>query len=79
VKGFSSTTSLDDMYAFFEPYGKVLQIFMRRFPTTKQFKGSVFVTFETNEQMKSFMALEEVKSQDVVLIRETQSVFLFFC
>jgi len=49
---------------------------MRRFPTTKQFKGSVFVTFETNEQMKSFMSLEEVKHQDQVLARETQEDYL---
>jgi len=40
----------------------------------KKQKGSVFVTFETNEQMKSFMALEEVKHQDQVLNRETQYV-----
>ena len=40
----------------------------------KKKKGSVFVTFETNEQMKSFMALEEVKHQDQVMNRETQYV-----
>ena len=64
------------MYAFFEPFGKVLQIFMRRFPTTKQFKGSVFVTFENSEQMKAFMSLDEVKHKDEVLQRETQEDYL---
>jgi len=76
VKGFPGNISLDELYAFFEPHGKVLQIFMRRFPTTKQFKGSVFVTFETSEQVKVFMALDEVKHGEAVLLRETQEAYL---
>lgn len=76
VKGFPATTTLDDLYAFFEPHGKVLQIFMRRFPTTKQFKGSVFVTFETSEQVKQLMDLSELKHQEEVLQKETQEDYL---
>lgn len=76
VKGFPATISLDDLYAFFEPYGKVLQIFMRRFPSTRQFKGSLFVTFETQDQMQSFMDLNEVKHEETVLQRETQEAYL---
>jgi len=75
AKGFPSTMLLDQLYAFFEQHGKVLQIFMRRFPTTKQFKGSVFVTFETNEQMKKFLELPEVKYEDTVLNRESQEAY----
>ena len=37
-KGFPQTMTLDELYVFFEKYGKVLQIFMRRFPATRQFK-----------------------------------------
>ena len=76
VKGFDTEMSLDELYSFFEQYGKILQIFMRRFPATRQFKGSVFVTFETNEQMQSFMALEEVKHKENVLERELQEDYL---
>lgn len=76
VKGFSSEMSLDDLYSFFDQHGKVLQIFMKRFPATRQFKGSVFVTFETNEQMKKFMDLEEIKHNDQVLSKELQEDYL---
>lgn len=75
-KGFPTELTLDQLYAHFEQYGKVLQIFMRRFPTTRQFKGSCFVTFETNDEMKSFLALEEVKHNDQALTRETQEDYL---
>ena len=45
---------------------------MRRFPSTKQFKGSVFVTFGSNEELKTFLELAEIKYGDQVLQRETQ-------
>lgn len=76
VKGFPGSLSLDDLFAFFEPHGKVLQVFMRRFPGTKQFKGSAFVTFETHDQMKAFLDLPEVKYKDDVLLRESQAAYL---
>jgi hypothetical protein len=38
VKGFPNTLTLDELINFFEPHGKTLQTFMRRFPSTKQFK-----------------------------------------
>ena len=43
VKGFPTTMVLDDLYPFFEKHGKVLQVFMRRFPTTKQFKVNIYI------------------------------------
>lgn len=76
VKGFDDNLSLDDLFAFFEPFGKVLQVFMRRFPLTKQFKGSAFVTFSTQEETKSFMELAELKHGENVLERETQEAYL---
>jgi len=76
VKGFPDTMSLDDLIAFFEPHGKVLQVYMRRAPLTKNFKGSVFVTFGSNEETTKFMGLEEVKHNETVLERETQEAYL---
>lgn len=76
VKGFPDSVGLDELYKYFETYGKVLQIFMRRFPANKKFKGSVFVTFETSEQMKKFLDAEEVKYENEVLHRESQEAYL---
>jgi lupus La protein len=76
VKGFPEKMSLDDLQTWFEQYGKVLQVFMRRYPATKQFKGSVFVTFDNSEQVKKFMDLESVKYEETVLERESQDAYL---
>jgi len=76
VKGFPDKMSLDDLQNFFETYGKVLQVFMRRFPATKQFKGSVFVTFSSNEEAQKFLELPEVKHEETVLERETQESYM---
>ncbi|RNA27128.1 lupus La [Brachionus plicatilis] len=76
VKGFAPEMTLDDLYSFFDQHGKVLQIFMKRFPATRQFKGSVFVTFETQEQMSKFMELEELKHNDQTLTKELQEDYL---
>jgi len=76
VKGFPSTLTLDELYAFFEGHGKVVQIFMRRMPNTRQFKGSVFVTFDTKEEVNKFMEAAEIKYNEEVLIRETQENYL---
>ena len=72
AKGFPETACLDELIAFFEPFGKVLQVFMRRTPATKVFKGSVFCTFGSDEEAKKFLELEEVKYLDAVLAREAQ-------
>lgn len=76
VKGFPEKITLDDLQSFFEAHGKVLQVFMRRFPATKQFKGSVFVTFSSNEETQKFMDLPEVKYEETVLERETQEAYM---
>lgn len=76
AKGFPESMSLDDLIAFFETHGKVLQVYMRRIPLTKAFKGSVFCTFATKEESEKFMAAEEVKYEETVLERETQEAYL---
>jgi hypothetical protein len=72
VKGFPETLTLDELIAFFEQYGKVSKIFMRRFPTTKAFKGKVFVTFGTAEDVKKLLDVTELKYNDTKLETETQ-------
>jgi len=76
VKGFPESISLDELFSFFESHGKILQVFMRRAPMTKLFKGSVFVTFNTNEEAKKFMDLAELKNGETILERETQEAYL---
>lgn len=76
VKGFPTDMTLDALITYFEAYGKILQVFMRRFPSTKQFKGSVFVTFDTNEDMKKFLELSELKYHEQALQRETQEDYI---
>lgn len=76
VKGFPEAMTLDELFTFFESHGTILQIFMRRAPMTKLFKGSVFVTFKTNEETKTFMELAELKNGETVLERETQEAYL---
>lgn len=46
IQGFEVDVTLDDIQEFFEPMGSE-SVFMRRVPLSKQFKGSVFVTFKT--------------------------------
>lgn len=76
VKGFPESMNLDELITFFEQHGKVLQVFMRRIPMTKAFKGSVFVTFDSSEESTKFMELSELKHNDQVLERETQGAYL---
>lgn len=76
AKGFPESLTLDDLISYFEQYGKVLQVHMRRVPLSKAFKGSVFVTFSTKEETDKFMELPEVKYEETTLERETQEAYL---
>lgn len=76
AKGFPETATLDELIAYFETHGKVLQVFMRRTPATKLFKGSVFCTFGSDEEAAKFLAQEEVKYGETVLQRESQEAYL---
>ncbi|XP_006815935.1 lupus La protein homolog isoform X2 [Saccoglossus kowalevskii] len=68
-KGFPSDATLDDIQEFFDGYGKVAFIQMRKTLDTKEFKGSVFATFEDEEAAKKFVEAEEIKFKDTETIR----------
>lgn len=64
VKGFPVTCSLDDLLAFFKSHGKAVEaIRMRRFPKSKDFKGSIFVEFASESDQQAFLA-DAPKSYD---------------
>jgi len=59
VKGFPKDSSLDKLQVFFEQFGSIDTIFMRR--VDKTFKGSVFVTFSSLDAAKAFVEKEDIK------------------
>merc|ERR1712109_52292 len=69
VKGFEKTnTTLDDLLGFFGKYDNVIHVNRRtwvdRKDDSRNFKGSVFVTFKDKESAETFMALESVKNPE---------------
>lgn len=55
VKGFAKDLTLDDLLKFFKDYDGVENIIMRRYQDRqtkkRHFKGSIFTTFKTKEQV----------------------------
>ncbi|XP_011169375.2 la protein homolog [Solenopsis invicta] len=74
VKGFPMTgTTIEELKAFFEPYKPFETIMMRRYQDKNkvyQFKGSIFIQFETVDGAKALMSVESLKHQDTELIRK---------
>jgi lupus La protein len=74
AKGFgeeTSTTQLD-VENFFKPYGPINSVRLRRSYPDREFKGSVFVEFETTTLMQEFLDLENKpkwKDTDELLIK----------
>merc|ERR1712029_234752 len=69
VKGFEKTnTTLGDLLGFFGKYDNVIHVNRRtwvdRKDDSRNFKGSVFVTFKDKESAETFMALESVKNPE---------------
>lgn len=69
VKGFPVDSTLDGLMEFFEQYGKIDSIQMRRNKPDKDFKGSVFVTFSSKDEGNKFLALEAVAYKETELIK----------
>ncbi|XP_070569464.1 lupus La protein-like [Ptychodera flava] len=68
-KGFPTDANLDTIQEFFDKHGKVSYIQMRKTIDTKEFKGSVFATFEKIEEAKKFVEAESIKCGETELIR----------
>jgi len=74
VKGFGVDESLDNLQEYFDSYG-LESVYMRRVPLSKQFKGSVFVTFKTQQNCDDFMNEAETKYKDEVLIKMYKAAY----
>merc|ERR1712018_299857 len=81
VKGFEKTnTTLDDLLGFFSKYDNVIHVNRRtwidRKDDSRNFKGSVFVTFRDKASAEAFMALESVKNPEgEELVRKWQAEY----
>ncbi|XP_041368391.1 lupus La protein homolog [Gigantopelta aegis] len=65
VKGFPLNCGIDELEEFFQTYGPVDSIFMKRFLKEKKtFKGSVIVTFTSKDDTEKFLKIECVKYKD---------------
>merc|ERR1712025_1565670 len=79
VKGFEKTnTTLGDLLGFFGKYDNVIHVNRRtwvdRKDDSRNFKGSVFVTFKDKVSAEAFMAFESVKNPEgEELIRKWQA------
>ncbi|MGH0168324.1 UNVERIFIED_CONTAM: hypothetical protein FKN15_057837 [Acipenser sinensis] len=72
VKGFPTDITLDELKEWFNDKGNVENIQMRR-TLQRQFKGSVFVVFDTDVSAKKFVAQKDLKYKDaemIVLLKE---------
>lgn len=76
VKGFGDedASTQFDIEEFFEPYGPVKAVRLRR-AQDKLFKGSVFVEFDTEELAKAFLALDpkpQYKGNDLQIMSKRE-------
>uniref|UniRef100_G3ML08 HTH La-type RNA-binding domain-containing protein n=1 Tax=Amblyomma maculatum TaxID=34609 RepID=G3ML08_AMBMU len=69
AKGFPPTTTIDELLEFFGQFGQCINVFMRRFPGNRKFKGSVFATFATKAEAEAFIAKEGLKFNELELKR----------
>ncbi|KAK2190495.1 hypothetical protein NP493_78g03018, partial [Ridgeia piscesae] len=71
VKGFPLDVSLDALMEFFEKFGKVDQIQMRK-DMKRNFKGSIFIVFNSKEDGEKFLNTEPVEYSGTELKKETR-------
>nr|XP_020452001.1 lupus La protein [Monopterus albus] len=73
IKGFPLNTTLDEIQEWLNGKGAIENIQMRR-TLLRQFKGSVFICFDTEESSKQFLQRSDIKSfkdnEMLVLSRE---------
>lgn len=63
AKAFPLEATLDELMAFFESFGPMETIFMRK-DANKDFKGSVFATFKSKDDLEKFLKAESVNYKD---------------
>lgn len=78
IKGFpKETTTLDDIIKFMSTFGKIDNVFKRRYYDKAlkewKFKGSAYVAFPTREEAESFLSIGSVKFAGNELIRKWQT------
>lgn len=78
VKGFPQTETIENITDFFEDYGCVEGVFLRKFKnphTGAMFKGSLFVTFGKAEEASSFVNAPMVYYKDQLLEKKSKDDF----
>jgi len=76
-KGFPKTTTMDELLDFAATFGdKVITKVTPRRLKTKEFKGTLYFTFNTKEEAENFLKKESVKYNDVELERKWEKEFL---
>lgn len=68
AKGFPLDATLDDVKEFFKTFGDTDNIQMRK-DFKKNFKGSCFVVFRTDEDAKKFTEAPDIKYKDTEMLR----------
>lgn len=76
-KGFPKTATMDELLEFAASFGdKVITKVTPRRLKTKEFKGTLYLTFSTKEQAENFLKQKSVKYNDVELERKWEKDFL---
>jgi len=76
-KGFPRTATMDELLEFASTFGdKIITKVTPRRLKTKEFKGTLYFTFNTKEEAEKFLKLESVKYKDVELERKWEKDFL---
>lgn len=76
-KGFPKTATMDELLEFASTFGDqvITKVTPRRLKT-KEFKGTLYFTFNTKDQAEQFLKQESVKYNDVELERMWEKDFL---
>lgn len=76
-KGFPKTATMDELLEFAATFGdKIITKVTPRKLKTKEFKGTLYFTFNTKEQAEDFLKRDSVKYNDVELERMWEKDFL---
>lgn len=76
-KGFPKTATMDELLEYASTFGdKIITKVTPRRLKTKEFKGTLYFTFNTKEEAEKFLKLESVKYKDVELERKWETEFL---